>query len=477
MDLRKKVLLGLGWSVGARFLSQLITWAITLMVIRLLTPADYGLMALAGMFIFFFALLNELGLGAALIQKQEIDESILRQVFGILLLINFCFFLLLLFSSPLIAIFFKEPRLSTIISVLSLQFLMMGFSTIPQSIILRKMDFKTISVADFTSSIAGSLTTLFLAMYSCGVWSLVVGILISSTCRTIYLNIISPYLHFPRFSFKDMGQTISFGGYVTINRVLWFIFIQADVFIIGKTLGNELLGFYSIASELASLPMQKISGIINQVAFPAYSSIQNDHEKVKSHFLKSIRIISLFAFPVLWGISSISSEIVAVLLGDKWHLAALPIQLLSLVIPLRMINNLFDPTVIGLGRPDISFSIILISSIVMPLAIIIGVNWGIVGVSLVWAIVYPLVFLYNLSRILPFLKIRLFDFLGAIARPASSAFTMYVAVIVFKMLSGTDTKSILNLLLLITTGITVYSGMILTLYKEGYREVLSLIRI
>lgn len=476
MDLRKKVLSGLGWSAGARFVSQLVTWAITLIVIRLLTPADYGLMAIAGMFMFFFALLNELGMGAAIVQKQTLDESILQQVFGLLLLVNFCFFLLLSFSSPLIAIFFNEPRLSSIIRVLSLQFLLLGFSTIPQSILMRKMDFKAISMADFTSAIAGSLITLIMAVFGCGVWSLVIGMLITSFWRTIYLNIISPYLHFPRFSFTNMKHIISFGGYVTTNRVLWFVLIQSDVFIIGKILGKELLGFYSVATEIASLPMQKISGIISQVAFPAYSSVQNELEKAKSHFLKSIRIMSLFAFPILWGISSIAPEIVTLLLGDKWQLSALPIQLLSLVIPLRMINNLFDPTVLGLGRPDISFSIILFSAIAMPIAILVGVNWGIVGVSLAWIIAYPLIFLYNLSRILPFLRIRMHDFFYAIAKPVITSLIMYGAVIGFKTISG-NTCSLSSLLLLIAAGSTVYCGMTITLNKEGCREALNLIRI
>jgi O-antigen/teichoic acid export membrane protein len=475
MDLRRKVLSGLGWSAGARFLSQLVTWAITLVVIRLLTPADYGLMALAGMFVFFFALLNELGMGAALVQKQTLDEFLLQQVFGLLLLINFCFFLLLSFSSPLIALFFNEPRLSSIIRVLSLQFLLMGFSTIPQSILMRKMDFKAISIADFTSAIAGSIATLIMALLGYGVWSLVIGMLLTSIWRTIYLNITFPYLHFPRLSFINMSRVISFGGYVTINRVFWFIFIQADIFIIGKTLGKELLGFYSVASEIASLPMQKISGIISQVAFPAYSSVQNDLEKAKSHFLKSIRIMSFFAFPVLWGISSIAPEIVALLLGDKWQLSALPIQLLSLIIPLRMISVLFDPTANGLGRPDISFFIILFSSIAMPAAILIGINWGLVGVCSAWVSVYPLVFLYNLSRILPFLGIRFYDFLISIARPVIASFIMYVTVMGCKTMLG-DTNSVLNLLLLIVAGTAVYCGTIITLHKEGYREVVGLIK-
>ncbi|WP_336511698.1 oligosaccharide flippase family protein [Candidatus Accumulibacter phosphatis] len=120
-----------------------------------------------------------------------------------------------------------------------------------------------------------------------------------------------------------------------------FFYSQADMFVAGKLLGKEALGFYSVAMHLASLPVQKVSGILNQVAFPAFSKIQNDSATVKLHVLKSVRILSFLSFPVLWGISSIAPEIVQLLLGPKWEPAILPLQILPMIMPLRMISNFF----------------------------------------------------------------------------------------------------------------------------------------
>ena len=477
MDLKKKVITGFCWSAGGRFLSQLITWAITLIVIRLLTPADYGLMAMAGIFTGFLALLNELGLGAALVQGEDFEKHFLRKVFGLVFTVNFFLFMLLLFAAPLIASFFKEQRITPIIRVLSFQFIMMGLSTIPQSLLMRAMNFKKISVVDFVSGIVGSLTTLILALMKGGVWSLVWGSLASNFVRTIGLNLIQPSVRFPRFSFNGMRQIMSFGGYVTIGRILWYFYNQADIFIIGKLLGKDVLGFYSIGMELASLPMDKISGILNQIAFPAFSSIKKDPEKVKGHFLKSVRIISFTAFPVLWGISSISQEIVAILLGDKWRLAALPLQLLSLLIPFRMLSNITYPVLMGLGRPDIVFLNVLLYAVVMPLAILIGVQWGIFGVCIAWLLVFPFAFLWNLFRVIAILDIEFIDFLTAIYRPILASLSMYIIIIAIKLSLGIDTTNIGSVVMLITTGILVYSGMILTLNKEGCREMLGLIKI
>ncbi len=476
MDLRKKVLFGLGWSAGAKFLGQLINWTVTIIVIRILTPADYGLMGMAWVFIGFLALLNELGLGAALIQKQELDERKLRQTFGMLLLINFCLFLILLLIAPLIGSFFHEPRVVPIVRLLSIQFIMMPLAIIPQSLLTREMDFKKMSIVEFIAAISGSGITLWLALNGWEIWSLVWGSMTIIIIRTAGLNVVSPYIHIPIFSIKGMAQTITFGGYVTISRILWFFYTQADIFIIGRILGKEMLGFYSVAMNLASLPMEKVSGIINQVAFPAFSSIQNDSQKAASHFLKSVRIMSFLAFPVLWGISSIAPELVAILLGDKWNLAVVPFQLLSLVIPIRMISGLMSPVTMGLGRPDIDFFNLLFASVVMPVGIIIGIHWGLLGVCLAWVILYPLVFLRFLSRVVTVLQIRTLDVLIAMVKPVLVAFVMYVAIMGIKMFFGTDVKSIGQLVLLIIEGAVVYTGLIIIVNRNGFREVLSLVR-
>jgi O-antigen/teichoic acid export membrane protein len=280
----------------------------------------------------------------------------------------------------------------------------------------------------------------------------------------------------PIFSFKGMAQTMTFGGYVTISRILWGFYTQADTFIIGKLLGKELLGFYSVGVTLASLPMEKVSGIINQVAFPAFSHIQKDSQKVASHFLKGVRVMSFVAFPVLWGISSIAPELVAVFLGDKWKLAVLPLQLLSLVIPVRMLSNMMTPAVMGLGRPEITFFNLIFASVLIPIGILIGVHWGLLGVSLAWVILYPLVFLRYLSKVVSLLEIGIVDVFLAMGRPVLAAFVMYASVIAIKMLFETDVKSIGHLVLLITEGTLVYLGLTISFHRNGLHEVLSLVR-
>ena len=475
-DLRQKVLSGLRWRAGLRFLGQLITWSITIFVMRLLSPHDYGLMEMAAVVIAFLTMVNELGLGAALIQRREIDECIMRQIFGLLLIINASLFFLSLSAAPLVADFFKEQRLIPVIRLLSVQFVMASFVIIPQSLIDREMLFKEKSIVELVSAIAGSLATLPLALSGWGVWSLVWGSLTLNLFRTVGLNLVRPYLKLPHFSFKGMGQAISFGGYVAIARILRFFYSQTDIIIVGKFLGRQLLGFYSVAMTLASLPMEKVSGIINQVAFPAFASIQTDTQKVSYQFLRSVRIMSLLAFPILWGISSIAPEFVNLLLGKKWSMAIVPLQILSLVIPVRMVSNLMSPALLGFGRADTNFFNVINASLTLPLGFLVGCHWGIIGVSIVWSTIFPIVFIFNLSRTARILKITVRDVIREMASPVVAAIAMYISVSLIKLFIPEFDYTV-SLTASVIVGVVIYGAMVITLDKDGCLEVLGMMRI
>lgn len=476
MDLKTEVVSGIRWIGGVRFLAQLISWGITILVMRLLTPADYGLMAMAGVFIAYLVLMNDMGLGEALIQKADLDEITLRQAFAVLLLTNFASFLFLFFTAPLVAIFFGEQRIIPLTRLMSTQFIAVAFCTIPEALLSREMQFKKKSMVDLTGTILGCVATLILAAKGFGVWALVWGSLVISISRTLGMNIIRPFFRFPRFSFQGMGKVMAFGGYATVRSTLWFFFTQADIFIIGRLLGHELLGIYSVGASLALMPMDKVSSIMNQVAFPAFSKIQKDSRKFASNFIKATRIVSFLTFPFMWGLSSVAPETIHTLLGAKWLPASVPLQLVSLVVPLRMLATLLTTAAAGIGHPELAFSNVLMASLVMPVAIIIGVQWGLVGVGLAWVLIFPLIYFVNIYQTAPALGVRVSDILSNMAKPALAALTMYASIILIKLLPIVGQESIPYLVFLVTAGALAYSGAILALNRQGCREVLALIR-
>jgi len=476
MELGPRILSALRWGAGAKFVSQLFTWAMTIVVIRLLSPQDYGLMAMAVLVSQFLMLLNEIGLGAVLVQRTNLNDNLVRQIFGLVLIINGGFFSVLYAAAPLIAAYFGEDRLVEIIRLLAFQFLIAAFEVIPVSILERNLDFKKKSLVYLGASVSGGIVTFSLALTGYGVWALVWGNMTVLILNTVGVNLVSPYLRWPKFDFRGMRGVINFGGMVTLERAMWFLYTQADVLIVGKFLGKELLGIYSVAMHLASLVMHKTGGVIYEVAFPSFSRSQEDLEQVTHYFLKAVRIMSFVTFPLFFGISSIAPELVSFLLGEKWRYAGTILAILSLVMPLRMISNLLPPVLQGIGHPVKSVFNLLIAITIMPAAFMIGTKWSISGVSFAWLTMFPIVFTLTLLNSLATLRVSWLAFLSAIYIPLASSLIMYAVVMATRILIDGSLPLIGQLTILVLAGMLTYGALAFFVHRDGYREVMALVR-
>jgi O-antigen/teichoic acid export membrane protein len=457
-------------------LSQVLTWAITIVVIRLLSPADYGLLAMATVFMGFLSLIAEAGLGPALIQAPQVDDLTLRRIFGAVIMIDSGLFALQFAAAPAIAHFFAEDRLIPIIRVLSLQFLVMIFAVIPAALLSRRLSFKGQSVIGLASAVCASLTSLGLAASGYGVWALVASNLVAAVFNAVALNVVHPFLKWPSFSLRGMRGLIVLGGQVTASRVLYFIYSQSDVFIGGRLLGKDLLGFYSVSLHLASLPVQRISAVVNQIAFPAFVEAQQKPETVPVHMLKGIRMLSFLSFPVLWGISSVAPEFVAVLLGSTWEAAIVPLQLLPLVMPITILGPFLNTAFQGIGRAGVVLMNMLTASMIMPVLFWAGTHWSLLGLSMAWLVGFPLAFVINLQRMLPLVGLRLADVFGAAAVPASAALAMYGCVAAVREVLPAGLAPPLVLATLISSGVVSYAIATLVINRKGLREALDLFR-
>jgi teichuronic acid exporter len=478
MDIRSKVMSALRWSAAARFMGQAVSWAITIMVIRLLAPGDYGLMAMAMVVVSLLVLLNTLGLDAVLVQEKGLDEQMRRQIFGIVIIVNTLFFALLFLGAGTIAAFYGEPALKPILQVLSVQFLLLIFETLPQSRLERDIDFVRRSVVDFATLVIGSLTTLMLALLGVGVWALIWGTLATNATRMIGLNLIARNLVWPSFSLRGMRKHLSFGGFVTTDRGLWVLFSESDKFIGGKLLGNQLLGYYAVASQLASLPIHKISGLLNSVAFPAFSHAHahTSAETVQGYLLKATRILGIAAFPVFFGISCTAGPIIASLLGEKWLPAAPLLRLLGVVMPFRLLSNIFPPLLWGVGHPGISASNFLVAAFLMPMAFYAGTRWGVIGMAYAWLCMYPLVFFITALRTCRTVDVDIVEYLTQMIRPVAAGMIMYATVYFLQFFAYGSVGEWLYLLQLVLAGALAYGSAIFLIDRGGLRETLELIR-
>lgn len=338
------------------------------------------------------------------------------------------------------------------------------------------MLFKERSIVDLVSNLIGGFITLGLALMGYGVWSLVWGSVSLFLSKMISLYLFVPFFHRPTFSFRGMRHFVSFGGLIMTERVLWYLYSQADVFIIGKILGKELLGFYAVGKHVSRLPSLKISPIVNQIVLPAFSRIQKDQWQISYYLQKGIRILSFFAYPVFWGISSIAPELVSVVLGEKWLLASKTLTWMSLILPLSMISGIIQSVLKGVGKPNISLRNISMAFIIMPTAFLLGCQWGILGVSLAWSIGFPLYFFLMIVSSARFVGLRVRDVFQTMSKPGFSSFVMYIIVITMKFSLKGSLPQLVELFIIVIIGAGVYLVLQFYIDRKSFQEMLRLVR-
>lgn len=476
MNLRNQVLDAVKWSVAGRLASQLVTWAITIYVIRLLSPSDYGLMALAGIFATIFSMVAEIGLGAALVRSQDLSPFRIRQIFGIVILSSLVACLVLAtLVAYLAGEFFNDPRLVGVIQLLSLQFLPSIFIVIPSALLNRNMMFRGRAIIDLTSTIAGALLTLFLAYTDHGVYSLVWGSIMQIVIRAVGLNIAQPFCGWPIFKFSGCGGMFKFGGNVTGSQLVWMLYSQADIFFIGRFLGNNVLGIYSVAMDLASLPAARLSAILNQIVYPALARVQREGESVGPYLLKGIRVVSLISIPIMWGMSSISNELIDILLGVKWQDSKLPFTILCVIMPFRVQSPLMHAGLHAVGRAFESFQITCITAFLMTCSFIVGVQFGLLGISIAWGVVFPTVFLIFFYRACNKMGFPGIDLIISLIRPILAGVLMFAAVCWTRYLLPQNLNSVMSMILLIFIGAFVYISITFMINRQGVNELRSIV--
>lgn len=457
MTLRRQFVHGLKWSALGKTLSQIVSWGITIMVIRLLSPADYGLLAMAMMVITLLNHLNDLGLGSALVQAKEIDDRQCGAIFGLLLILGASLSGLLALLAPLLAWFFEEPRLTLVLGVAGLGFLITALGTVPESLLRREMNFKALAVTDMANVLCGSLVTLVLAWQGFGVWALVLGNLAGMLMRVAVLQMQSARRVSPNLDFGACKSFLGFGGYLTASRFAWWFMSQADILIAAKLLGKEALGLYSVALNLASLPMDKAMSIINQVTFSAVSKIQDQNGAARKGILEGLGWLGYVVLPAVAGMAVTAPEFVPVILGQGWLGSILPIQLIALAIPLRMIIAILATSTMALGRADVNFRNTLTGTVIMPVCFLVGVQWGPEGLAASWLVAVPLVFLLNFPRTAMVTGISALDLLRVYAKPLAATACMSAAVYLLRQALLGQVNSLAILLMMIVTGAIVYA--------------------
>jgi teichuronic acid exporter len=423
------ILHALRWNAVVRTTGQLGTWLITIFVMRLLSPVDYGLMGLATILLGFFGLINELGAIPAIIQRQQVEQCLIRKVFGLVLVSNASLYVAAFAGAPYFAALFGEAYLATVIRVFALSLIIGALSALPNALLQRDLKFKTISLIDFAATLVGVVATLTLAFDGRGVWSLVFGSLVKEAGNAVGLMVVTRFRVVPLLDFTGLRTVLAFGMKISGARIVWYLNSSFDGLLIGKILGERALGLYSVANTLAYLPASKVLGLSNQIAFAAYSRLQDDRVRVRQYFLEGASIASFIFFPLCWGMSAVANDFVDVVLGPTWHEAAMVLQIIALGVPYRALGLFMQPLVDGLGQPGIGLKNTLTISLIVPAAALGGLYWGLIGLCVASVAGVVVAVTINLRRNLALLDAGYGQLLSAFLPSMLAAGIMYAAVL------------------------------------------------
>lgn len=446
---------GLKWASVAKIAGQGITWTITLVVLRILDPGDYGVVAVAAVFVTLLGSIAELGLGAALIQARSIADAESGRIAAAALVLNVACAAVIVVASPLLGIAYDDPRIGTVAAVSSLTLVFSGIATVPESFLYREMRFKHLALIDVTAATAASLATLALALSDWGIWSLVLGPLAGSAVRCIALLRFSRWVR-PKFALDGITHHLRFGGALTAGRFAWQGAQQCDVLIGGRFLSEAVLGMYSVSVHLARMPMSKMMSVINQVAFPAVARMQDAPRWLAGRLIEAIGLLGFLTVPLLWGLSSVAPEFVAVVMGEEWTGAALPLQLITLSIPVQMLSNVFSTTLAGLGCADVEFRNMLTALGVTVLSVLLGVMAaGAAGLAAGLSVAAVLVLVLNFHRTNRVLGLSIREGVHVLRGPVIAGASMYAAVMGARVALA-QAGDLVRFVVLVATGAVVY---------------------
>jgi len=474
-DLSKKAKHGAIWLSFGQIVIPVWEFGIGVALARMLTPGDFGVVAMGMVFFRLAATLSNFGIGNAIIQKKNLEKAdiVTAQTMSSFLGILICsmFFLL----SPFVSIFFKEPLAGKVLSLFSLNFVINGATMVPASLLTKDMRFKTGTKIEIAASFIYGGSAVLAAFFGLGLFSLVYAPILSALFRAVMICIAVPYL--PKFGWNKIAaiNIAKFGGSLTFASVLNYIARNADSLIIGKFLGAESLGLYKRAYDLAVIPKEKVTDTANAVFFPFACETRNDKKWIKSSFLKLSKSIALVCFPALLFAALSAEEIIKILYGEKWLGAVHAFQFMAIGGIFYSVIGPCGSILIAYGRMKAYMAVQASNTICLILSVFFGLNFNIEGVAVAVAATLMLFMFVNFYSIKQIIGLSVVEYLNNMKSSILVSVTISVALLLYNMMSLIK-NDMCNVLLKSLIAAIIYGFYILAYDDPIFTDVKNTIR-
>ena len=473
-SLKQKTVRGVLWSTLERFSVQGIQFVVMIIMARMLTPNDYGLIGMLAVFIAVSQSLVDSGFSQALIRKQDRTETDNSTVFYFNLVVGLILYAILFFTAPLIAEFYNEPQLVNITRVIGLSVLFNSLVVVQRALLTIQIDFKTQAKAALTAAITSGIAGIWMAYSGYGVWSIVAQQLINLGINVLLLWILSHWRPRWTYSWKSFKELFGFGSKMLASGLLDTLYRNIYLIVIGKVFSASDLGYYTRAQQFSDFPSSNLTGIIQRVTYPVLCSIQNEDERLANVYRKFLKISAFAIFPLMMGLAAVAKPLVLTLLKEQWLFTATLLSIICFQMmwyPIHAINlNLLQVK----GRSDLFLKLEIYKKIIGVGILCITIPMGLVAMciggffSSMIALIINTYYTGKLINVGYFRQMR--DLMPTFILSVSMGTVVYIAI------NSLPISTILQLGIGIIIGI-IYYTLLAHLFKfTEFKELLQLLK-
>ena len=476
-SLRHSAVRGVKWTTVSMVFVTIVGLVQLAILTRLLSKTDFGLMAMIATVVGFAQVYADMGFSNAIIYKQEATPKQLSSLYWMNIAVSVALGAAVAAAAPLVAAFFGEPSLVTPLRVVCLSFVITPLGQQFQFLLQRELEFDLLARRDIAAALTGLVVASATAALGQGVFALVWGQLAQASVRSFTVAVIGwrrwrPSLH---LRWGDLHGFLSFGFYQLGERTIYYWAANIDYLLIGRYLGPEQLGVYTIAYNLVVLPLTKLNPVLTKVAFPVFARRQDDPAAMRRGFGELIELVAFATFPLLIGLGVTAPIAVPVIFGDAWQPAVILVQIMVVMGLLKCLSNPLGSVLLAKGRADVGFWLNVAGT-----AVTVAVLWTVVSrgtEAVAWAHtgVNLLFFVVELLIIRRIIGMGVVSYLRRLARTALATLVMGAAVVgAYYLMRATSVADYLQLIALIVVGVSVYA---LTWLLVARSYVMGLVRL
>jgi PST family polysaccharide transporter len=465
------------WLYGRHLATNIINLGAIAILARQLSPADFGLVALAQVILRFILILGSSGVSEYVIyDHDEGRESRLNAAFWLNLFLSFGVGVLCVSLVPAVTSFYSQPNLSQILIFLIAKYLFQQMAVVPDALIRRSVEFKKLVIRDGVLEILSSTGSVAMALTGWGVWSLVIPTFIASVIRTPITFLMASWLPKISLGVRHWMRVGRYSANVLGGQFVNTVITEGDTLFVGKLLGSHLLGIYNIAWQSANLVKRNVSGVVGKIAMPALSAVSQNPERLRSAYTRMLSVLGVINFPLLIGLFVVADDFILAVYGAKWEPAILPLRILIIFAVRNTIGSPISVIFNVVGRPDINFKFGLLQVPFYLGAIWFGARYGIVGVATAVTVVRTLFGVFMLKVASSFVHYSFRNTLRSLRASFLASCIMGVTVFILKFMIVLvhPLEPIFNLMLLVPLGGLIYLVLLRTAYNGLSKELVNI---